>query len=146
MKKLLPQANSLDVVIETFKYCVEHPFYSKKDLAEHLGYNPRQVDYYLNACFYLDILDQNGKPTDYSINLYRLGEQLRLGIYERILNDSLIGLVFTHYLVFPASEIKSFAINVVSSHYPEYKDAVIKRRVSTVLAWCDEIMTFVRFS
>ena len=91
MKKLLPQANSLDVLIETFKYCVEHPIYTKDDLAKHIGYQPRQVDYYLNACYYLDILDVTGRPTDYSLQLYSLGEQLRLGIYERILNDSLIG-------------------------------------------------------
>ena len=146
MKKLLPQANNLDVVIETFKYCVEYPSYSKEDLAEHIGYNPRQVDYYLNACIYLDLLDSNGKPTDYSMELYNLEDQLRLGIYERILNDSLIGKIFTHYLVFPASEIKGFAFHEVSSLYPDYKDAVINRRVSTIISWCDEIMTFVKFS
>ena len=31
MKKLLPQANSLDVLIETFKYCVEHRKHPIKD-------------------------------------------------------------------------------------------------------------------
>lgn len=146
MKKLLPQANSLDVIIETFKYCVEHPIYTKDDLAKHIGYQPRQVDYYLNACYYLDILDVNGRPTDYSRQLYGLGEQLRLGIYERILNDCLIGKIFTHYLVFPVTEIKSFAFREVSILYPDYKEAVIKRRVSTILSWCEEIMTFVKFS
>jgi hypothetical protein len=146
MKKLLPQANSLDILIETFKYCVEHPVYSKNDLARYLGYQPRQVDYYLNACLYLDILDVKGKPTDYSRLLYNLGEQLRLGIYERILNDSLIGKIFTHYLIFPSAEIKRFAFSEVSSWYPDYKEAVIKRRVSTILSWCDEIMTFIKFS
>ena len=146
MKKLLPQANSLDVLIETFKYCVEHPVYKKNDLARYIGYQPRQVDYYLNACYYLDILDVDGKPTDYSRQLYNLGGQLRLGIYERILNDSLIGKIFTHYLIFPSAEIKSFAFSEVSSRYPDYKEAVIKRRVSTILSWCDEIMTFIKFS
>lgn len=146
MKKLLPQANSLDVVIETFKYCVEHPSYSKSDLAKQIGYRPRQVDYYLNACIYLGILDSNGKSTDYSMRLFNLGDQLRLGVYERILNDPLIGKIFIHYLIFPAAEIKSFAFNEVASLYPDYKDAVINRRVSTILSWCDEILTFVKFS
>ncbi len=146
MKKLLPQANSLDVVIETFKYCVEHPAYTKTELATHIGYQPRQVDYYLNACLYLDILDYDGKPTDDSIELYKLGDYLRLGIYERVLNDSLIGKIFTHYLIFPAEEIKEYAFKEVSSLYPDYKEAVIKRRVSTIISWCDEIMTFVKFS
>lgn len=146
MKKLLPQANNLDVLIETFKYCVEHPSYTKNGLAEHIGYQLRQVDYYLNACYYLDILDVNGKPNEYSLQLYNYGEQLRLGIYERILNDALIGRIFTHYLVFPVAEIKDFAFREVSSSYPDYKEVVIKRRVSTILSWCDEIMTFVKFS
>ena len=69
-----------------------------------------------------------------------------MGIYERILNDSLIGKIFTHYLVFPVTEIKSFAFREVSTLYPDYREAVIKRRVSTILSWCEEIMTFVKFS
>ena len=146
MKKLLPQANSLDVVIDTFKYCIEHPTFSKNDLAEHIGYRPRQVDYYLNACIYLELLDSDGKPTDYSMRLYELGDRLRLGIYERILNDFLIGRIFTHYLVFPASEVKDFAFHEVLTLYPDYKEAVIKRRVGTIISWCDEIMAFVKFS
>lgn len=146
MKKLLPQANSLDVIIETFKYCVEHPSFKKSDLAEHIGYEPRQADYYLNACIYLDLLDSDGKATNYSMELYNLKEQLRLGVYERILNDPLIGRIFTHYLVFTSEGLKDFAYQEVASVYPEYGDAVIKRRVSTILSWCEEIMTFVKFS
>lgn len=146
MNKLLPQANSLDVLIDTFKYCVEHPSYSKHDLATHIGYRLRQVDYYLNACIYLGILAPDGSPTNYSKQLYDLGESLRLGIYERIINDPLIGKIFTHYLIFSTSDIKEFAMREVSLSYPDYKDVVIKRRVSTLISWCDEIMTFVKFS
>lgn len=146
MQKLLPQANSLDVIIETFKYCIEHPAYKKSELAEHIGYNLRQADYYLNACIYLDLLDTDGKATDYSVGLYNLQEQLRLGVYERIMNDPLIGKIFTHYLVFSRDGLKDFAYQEVASQYPEYGEAVIRRRVSTILSWCEEIMTFVKFS
>ena len=146
MRKLLPQANSLDVIIETFKYCIEHPSYKKLELADHIGYNLRQVDYYLNACIYLDLLDTDGKATEYSIGLYNLKDQLRLGIYERIMNDPLVGKIFTHYLVFSKDGLKDFAYKEVSSQYPEYGDAVIRRRVSTLLSWCEELITFVKFS
>lgn len=146
MKKLLPQANSLDVIIETFKYCIENPSYRKSELADHIGYNLRQADYYLNACIYLDLLDTDGKATEYSVKLYGLNEQLRLGIYERIMNDHLIGKIFTHYLVFSREGLKEFAYKEVALQYPEYGEAVIRRRVSTILSWCEEIMTFVKFA
>lgn len=39
MTKLLPQANNLDVLFETFKYCLETPSYTKKELAKKIGYD-----------------------------------------------------------------------------------------------------------
>lgn len=145
MTKLLPQANNLDVLFETFKYCLENPSYTKKELAKKIGYDIRQVDYYLNACIYLDLLDSKGQITNNSLQLLELGDELRLGIYERILNDQLIGKIFSHYLFFP-QDIRSFAYQEVLSKYSNYGDAVIKRRVSTILSWCDEIIAFMKFS
>lgn len=73
-------------------------------------------------------------------------EQLRLGVYERILNDPLIGRIFNHYLIFSNDRLKDFAYQIVASQYPEYGNVVIRRRVSTILSWCEEILSFVNFS
>ena len=57
MKKLLPQANDLEKVINVFVYTLSKSNCTKQDIADFCQFDIRQADYYLGACHYLNLLD-----------------------------------------------------------------------------------------
>lgn len=66
MKKILIQANNLDRVIDIFMYIYLHQGCSKQDIADYCSFSLRQVDYYVNACKYLDLLNSDWSPFRFS--------------------------------------------------------------------------------
>ena len=141
MKKLLPQANNLDTIVKVFIYACNKINCSQNDIAEFCHFEPRQAAYYLNACYYLGILDENGHKNELSEDILKDSSRVKLRVYERIINDPIIGEIFTRKLLFPEDDNKAFANEWLRRNYPEYSDAVIERRASTLINWCDEILT-----
>lgn len=139
MKKLLPQANNLDTVIKVFVYACNKENCTQNDIARFCDFEPRQAAYYLNACYYLGLLDENGNRNEVSDEILSQPQHVKLKVYERIITDPIIGKIFTHRLLFPEDDQKEFATNLLYENYPEYSEAVILRRASTLLKWCDEI-------
>ena len=67
MKKLLIQANNLDKVVDAFMFIHLHPGCKKQNVADYCGFSLRQVDYYTNACKYLDLIDDKWEATDLAV-------------------------------------------------------------------------------
>ena len=141
MKRLLPQANNLDTLVKVFVYACNKVNCTQQDIANFCGFEPRQAAYYLNACYYLGLLDENGDKNKLSEDILKNPSQVKLRVYEQIINDQLIGEIFTHMLLFPEDDNKAFAFKWIEKAYPEYSEAVVKRRASTILNWCEEILT-----
>ena len=141
MKKLLPQANSLDTVIKVFIYACSKKACTQADIAEFCSFEPRQAAYYLNACYYLGLVDENGSNTELGTEIMNNIDELKQQIYWLILKDDVIGTVFNYKLIFPNKDARQFTIDYLSKLYPEYSEAVIHRRASTLLNWCDEILS-----
>jgi len=145
MKKILPQANTLETVLKVFLYAGLKPNCTKEDIAEYCQFDPRQADYYLGACIYLGLFDMNGKLTPAGEDILEAdGSSYRERIYELILNDQLIGAFFVHMIVFPDDNIKAFAANLTAKMFPEYGEAVINRRSSALVGWCVEIAKYLK--
>lgn len=141
MKRLLPQANNLDTVVKVFVYACNKVNCTQQDIAKFCGFKPRQAAYYLNACYYLGLLDENGNPNELSEDILKNPSQVKLRVYEQIINAPLIGEIFAHMLLFPEDDNKAFAVRWIEKTYPEYGEAVINRRASTLLNWCEEILS-----
>lgn len=142
MKKLLPQANSLETVIRVFIYVDTLGSSSVDDIAKFIGFEPRQASYYLNACYYLDLVDSDGQVTDFGHDIASDPVNLENRIYERIITDSLIGKIFAHMLLFPKEPELDYAKDIVYEQYgSQYGDAVIARRASTLVSWCKEVLS-----
>lgn len=139
MKKLLPQANSLETVIKVFIYVGSLGESNLEDIASFCNFEPRQASYYLNACYYLDLVDDKGNITDFGRKVLADDLHMEKAIYERIVTDAIIGKVFAHMLLFPLDDIDVFTFELVKGLYPEYSEAVQKRRASTLISWCKEI-------
>lgn len=143
MKKLLPQANSINRVIDVFVYYGCRKDCSIQDIASFCQFEPRQAQYYLNAALYLDLLDENLQVTEFGKRLLENSSDIKRSIYERIIADDVIGKIFAHMLLYPREDPKAFGIIYLSSLFPEYGEAVIQRRLSTLISWCKEVIEFV---
>lgn len=145
MKRILPQANTLETVLKVFLYAGLKPNCTKEDIAEYCQFDPRQADYYLGACIYLGLFDENGQLTPLGAEIIEKDDSsYRDRIYEIILRDPLIGAFFVHMLVFPDDDIKAYAAKLTASMFPEYGDAVINRRSSALVGWCVEIAKYLK--
>lgn len=146
MKKLLPQANSLNRVVDVFIYYGCRKDCSVQDVAAFCQFEPRQAQYYLNAAVYLDLLDQDLAVTDFGQRLLGDSSNIKRAIYERIISDEVIGKIFAHMILYPYEDPKIFGVEYLTSLYPEYGDAVIQRRLSTLISWCKEIIDYINSS
>lgn len=137
MKKLLPQANNLDTLIKVFIYFGNKKDCTVQEIADFIGFEPRQAQYYLSACIYLDLIDETPELTEFGKSLFDEPALIKNRIYERIISDEIIGKIFAHMLLFE-DDIKDYACTIIKQYYPEYSDAVIERRASTLKKWCLE--------
>jgi len=143
MKKLLPQANSINRVIDVFIYYGCRKNCSIQDIASFCEFEPRQAQYYLNAAVYLDLLDENLQVTDFGKRMLENSSDIKRSIYERIIADDVIGKLFAHMLLYPQEDPKVFGTSFLSPLFPEYGEAVIQRRLSTLITWCKEVIDYV---
>lgn len=143
MKKLLPQANNLDTLIKVFIYFGNKKDCTVQDIADFIGFEPRQAQYYLSACIYLDLIDETPVLTEFGKTLFETPAFIRDKIYERIIGDEIIGKVFAHLILFD-DDIKEYSCKIIKAYYPDYSDAVIERRASTLKNWCIEIEKYFK--
>jgi len=143
MNKLLPQANSLDTVIKTFIYASNKVDCNLQDISTFCGFTGRQACYYASACLYLDLLDQKMQPTELGLNILGNTENIRIRIYELVMNDYLISRIFHFMLLYPSDSIQ-LSRNWVASQYPGYGYAVIERRTQCLMSWCQEIIDCIQ--
>ena len=143
MKKLLPQANSLERVIDVFIYYGCRKNCSIQDIASFCQFEVRQAQYYLNAAVYLDLLDENLQVTDFGKRMLENSSDIKRAVYERIIADDVIGNLFAHMILYPQDDPRVFGTSYLCSLFPEYGDAVIQRRLSTLIAWCKEVIEYV---
>lgn len=145
-KKLLPQANNLDTVVRVFIYCSVMDEFSLTDIAEFCHFEPRQASYYLNACTYLGLVNKKGEISLKGKYILENYPAPQLGVYECVISDSLISKIFSHMLFSPDDDVITYAIKEISPLYPEYGDAVLKRRASTLKSWCEHVIHYLKCS
>ena len=144
MKKLLPQANSLQTVIDVFIYISSMSNWVLNDVAEFCKFDPRQSSYYINACYYLGLIDKDQNLSELGSEIIKNPSQIKSRIYELVISDPLISKVFAKLLISGEDNLKKFTFGLLRKEYPNYSDAVIERRASTLINWCNEIKKNIR--
>ena len=143
MRKILIQANNLDTVIDTFMYIYMHPGCTKQELADYCGFSLRQVDYYTNACKYLDLINNDWSPTDLAKDIFENNPaEVTERVYKRIAEDEMIGQIYQRMIEYPNSNIAEFAKELVMDYYPGFSDAVYDRRSDNMVKWCKKIINY----
>lgn len=145
MKKLLIQANNLKTVLDVFTFIFKTPRCSKALVAKHIGFTLRQADYYTNACLYLGLIDEKMEPTPLAHDIFTNSpSNIKERIYECIITDKLVGKIFARRLLQPDYDVFAYAEAIVKENYPGYSESVYKRRVDTIITWCDQIVKRTR--
>ena len=143
MRKILIQANNLDTVIDTFMYIYMHPGCTKQELADYCGFTLRQVDYYTNACKYLDLINNDWSPTDLAKDIFENNPaEVTERVYKRIAEDEMVGQIYQRMIEYPNSNIAEFAKELVMDYYPGFSDAVYDRRSDNMVKWCKKILNY----
>ncbi len=143
MGKLLIQANNLDMVIDVFMYIYHHQGCNKKDIADYCGFTLRQVDYYTNACKYLDLLNNDWTPTLLAKDIFEKNPaEVTERVYKRIVEDELIGQIYRRMIESPEENISEFAKELVMEYYPGLSKAVYDRRSDNMIKWCKKIISY----
>jgi len=145
MKKLLPQANDLDKVIDVMTYIHYHPGCNYQDIADYIGFAERQAKYYADACVYLDLVVDGRKPSAICKDIFKKNpENVTERVYERIITDELMGQVFARAYVLPDSDLDSFAQELVSYYHPEIESSsTFERRTHNIVLWCKRIIGYM---
>ena len=143
MKKLLPQANTLDTVIKTFIQIANMMDCTLDDIAELNDFDKRQAAYYSNACYFLDLIDENLQLTPLGQDIMEEPRKARVRIYEIIIGNELIGKLFAKTALYSKSRAVREGKELVRQLYPEYGEAVIDRRTRCLIGWCQEIIGYM---
>lgn len=145
MKKVFIQANNLDTVIDVFMYIYLHPDCKKQDISDYCGFSMRQVDYYTNACKYLDLIHQDWKPTELAHDMFENNPaEIRERVYQRIIEDEIIGQVYKQVDDAPDVYPTEFAKDIAMEYFPGLSDAVYKRRSDNMIKWCIKIRKYLK--
>lgn len=144
MGKLLIQANNLDTVVDVFMYIYLHPRCKKQDIADYCGFSLRQVDYYTNACKYLDLINSDWSPTELAKDIFENSSaEVTDRIYQRIIEDEVIGQIYQRVEANPDEYPSEYAKNLIMGYYPGYSDAVYNRRSDNMIKWCIKIKKYL---
>ena len=145
MKKLLPQANDLDKVIDVLTFIHYHPGCSYAEIADYIGFAERQAKYYADACAYLDLVVDGRKPSVVCEDIFKNTPQnVTERVYEKIITDDLMGQVFARTYVMPDSDLDAFAQELVSYYHPEIaSSSTFERRTHNIVLWCKRIINYM---
>ena len=120
-----------------------HPGCTKQQLADYCGFSLRQVDYYTNACKYLNLINNDWSPTDLAKDIFENNPaEVTERVYKRITEDEMIGQIYQRMIDCPNSNISEFAKGLIMGYYPGFSDAVYDRRSDNMVKWCKKIINY----
>ena len=144
MKKLLPQANTLSLVIRTFRLIANSTNCTLDEIADFNDFEKRQASYYSNACLCLGLLNEALSLTSLGTVLILYPSETKVRIYELIIEHELIGRLFSKTALYPKNVAIAKGKSLVKSLYPKYGEAVIDRRTRCLIGWCEEIIDYMK--
>ena len=144
MKKLLPQANTLSLVIRTFRLIANSTNCTLDEIADFNDFEKRQASYYSNACLFLGLINEDLSLTSLGKEIILTPSATKVRIYELIIEHELIGRLFSKTALYPKNVAIAKGKSLVKSLYPKYGEAVIDRRTRCLIGWCEEIIDYMK--
>jgi hypothetical protein len=134
--KVFPQANNISVLIKTLKLIEKNKRISREALAKNLTLVSRQVEYYLNALYYFDLITENAGLTlkgEFIVTAENATDQAR--IFKNIIIQEEIFKDIDAYISINKKLPETTLIANNISKYYIYSESTLHRRASTVKSW-----------
>lgn len=135
--KIFPQADDFEKIIKIIKIEDEELISNYIYLEELIEVSSiRQVDYYLSACFFLDIINEDKKFTDEG-NLLRNSGKVEFVILlsMKIVSKPIFGNVFFYNYLYKKVLAKDEIAQLILMYDEVNSIEVARRRSSTVIGW-----------
>lgn len=132
-----PQADDMNKILKIINIDVEEKLLDKKVLCIILGdITERQVQYYINAAQYLDIIDFNKKFTAFGQELRKSNQyDLIIKLSQKIISKEIFGIAFFSELVLGTKLTKEDVIGLMRKENLFGAQSIYDRRSQTVIKW-----------
>ncbi len=134
-----PQANDIKKIILIIR-TEQARLFDNNYLTDLLQISPRQINYYLSACSFLNILDRKRRFTDFGLSMkIKSDDGVAIALSQAIISKPVFGEVFFNKLFngefLPIEEISE----LITFSYGVDSIKVADRRASTVKKWINWI-------
>ena len=138
-KSPFPQANDVNKIISIIRTDQESLF-DNEFLASLLSVTQRQINYYIAACTFLDILDRKRRFSQFGLLLKTKGQDgLIMALSQKIVSKPVFGEVFFNRLFNGATLSNEEISELITFYYGIGNTQVADRRASTVKKWINWI-------
>ena len=132
-----PQANDFQKIISILNIEEVDKLKDYSLMCVYLGdISPRQVDYYLTACIYLGLINEEKEFTDTGFHLHILGATDQMAELARyIISDEIFGTVYFRQKLLGFDLDLEDVMDIMKEHVSFDSEAMYRRRASTVMSW-----------
>lgn len=139
-----PQADDFDKIIEILQFHNEEDLNNVKKISSRLGdISDRQVSYYISAALFLGFVEvKNGKRvfSRHALEIKNMNTYMRNAeIISIILLNPVFNKTYVNSVLFGKQELDA-VVDILKQYYPEYSDAILKRRSQTVISWINWVI------
>lgn len=139
-----PQADDFDKIIQILHFSNEEDLNDTIKISSRLGgISDRQVSYYVSAAMFLGFVEvTNGKRvfSKHAIAIKNMNTYMQnVEIISTILLNPVFNKTYVYSVLFGQQE-PSVVADILNQYYPDYSDAIYKRRAQTVISWVNWVI------
>lgn len=131
-----PQADDFNKVIQLINFPKEKLKDNEYIKTNLWDITERQVNYYISAIQYLNIIDSKRNFTDIGLKLQSLNSaEQTIELIRIMITDEIIGTAFLTEIIYDFQLEKEELISMIRKKYPTYSDKIYGRRAQTLKSW-----------
>ncbi len=140
-----PQADDFDKIIQILHFPNDEDLNDIIKISSRLGdISDRQVSYYVSAAMFLGFVEvTNGKRvfSKHAIAIKNMNTYMQNAeIISTILLNPVFNKTYVYSVLFGQQE-PSVVADILNQYYPDYSDAIYKRRAQTVISWVNWVIS-----
>lgn len=137
-----PQANDFEKIIAIVNVDDDTKLKNYSGMGVYLGdISSRQVDYYISACVYLNIINKDKEFTEIGQRLRNLyGIEQKAELARVIVSDEIFGSVYFRQKMLGVKLEREDIIEIMKQYVVFDSEPMYARRASTVISWIKWIL------
>ena len=137
-----PQANDFEKIIAIINVDDDTKLKDYSGMGVYLGdISSRQVDYYISACVYLNIINKDKEFTEIGQRLRNLyGIEQKAELARVIVSDEIFGSVYFRQKMLGVKLEREDIIEIMKQYVVFDSEPMYARRASTVISWIKWIL------